>query len=422
MVCILATLLLASAGDSIQGTLLDGIAAVVGGELILRSDVEGLVSYELERMGSTPDDSTVRRVREEALRQLIDDRLLVNYAREETLTASADELEQALQERIQQIRARFPTESAFMAQLEAEGLTMARFRELQRRVVEEQVLKGKLQERLRTRWRVQVTDAEVRRFCEERADEIPDMPPRVQLREILLRPGPPVRVRAVEDSLLQSLRARLAAGERFEDLAREYSQDATARAGGDLGYFPRGSMVPEFERAVEALEPGEVSDVVETRFGLHLIQLLERDAKGFRARHLIRVLPKGDAEAAERLVAEIRERLATSSFEELARAYSSDPTTRDRGGLVGIVVPSTLGSEALRALLDTLPEQTLSPPLVDAQGWHLYWIDRRYPAGKPPCEEIAAGIRDHLAAERLEAHLEEFLEELRSQTYIEVFE
>lgn len=424
IVMVALALLAASAQDSVLGTRVEGIAAVVGGELILRSDVEGLVAFELQQKGVTaPDDGTLRRMREETLKQLIDDRLLLNYARQETITASTEEIETSLQERIQQIRSRFPSESTFMAQLEAEGLDMARFRELQRRAVEEQLIKGKLQERFRSQWRIQVTEADVRRFCEERADEIPDTPDRVELRHILLRPGPPPHVRAAQDSLLQSLRARVASGESFADLARQYSEDASASLGGDLGYFTKGSMVVEFERALERLQPGEVSDVVETRFGLHLIQLTDRDDRGFRARHIIRLIPQ-DAQVAvvDRLAAEIAALSETTPFEDLVAAYSADEDTKGKGGGLGIVAPSTLQPGPLRALLDTLPEHRLSAPLSDKSGIHLYWIERRLAGGKPSCDEIASGIRDLLYSEKFENRLDSFLEELRAETYIEVFE
>ena len=424
MVLILALALAAAPQDSILGSRVDGIAAVVGGELILQSDVDGLVSYELQQRKTTsPADTTIAHLQDEMLRQLIDDRLLLNYARQETISVTSEEIETSLQERIQQIRSRFPSESSFMAQLESEDLDMARFRDLQRRVVEEQLLKQKLQEQLRSTWRIQVTEAEMRRFCDERADEIPDSPERVELQHILLKPGPPPAVRASQDSLLSNLRARVEAGESFEDLARQYSADASASLGGDLGYFQKDSMVPEFERALEMLRPGEVSGVVETRFGLHLIQLVERDDRGFRARHIIRLLPQvADEGALDPLLREILSKSESMSFDELAAAYSADENTKANGGRLGAVIPATLEAGLLQALLDTLPEQTLSAPVADQDGVHIYRIERRLPAGKPPCDEIASGIRDLLMAEKLEAKLTELITELRAETYIEIFE
>ncbi|MBN1425373.1 peptidylprolyl isomerase [Candidatus Fermentibacteria bacterium] len=424
MIAILALCLLgATAQDSLPGQRVEGIAAVVGGEIILRSDVDGLVDWELQqRRVASPDDSTLLAVRAEVLQQLIDDRLLLNYARQETVTATAEETETSLQERIEAIRARFPSESSFLAQLEAEGLDMAKFRELQRRVIEEQLIKGKLQEKLRAQWRIQVTESEVKRFCEERADEIPETPARVQLHHILLKAGPPSELLAAQDSLLQSLRARALAGESFEDLARQYSEDASAALGGDLGFFSRGTMVSEFEAALETLQPGQVSEVVETRFGLHLVQLVAREGDRFRARHIIRVLPQSDDSASlDPLIKEITGQSDTASFGELASRYSTDTATKDKEGLLGVVAPSTLEAQPLVALLDTLPEKTISSPLSDQEGVHLYWIESRLPAGKPSCDEIAPGIRDLLLSEKLEARLQEFLAGLRAETYIEVF-
>ena len=406
------------------GTKVEGIAAVVGGEIILLSQVNDLLEYELDRRGETnPSDSLVTALRSEVLDQLIDDRLLVDYARRNETDIDDEQIDTALQERIDQIKSRFPSESSFIAQLEAEGLTMSRFRTLQRKAVEEQLLKQRLQESLRDSWRLQVTDSDIEEFCQKRADEIPDRPERVALHHILLELGPPPDVVARAESLLESVRQRIVGGEPFSALAREYSQDGSATLGGDLGTFEKGSMVPEFESALKKLEPGEISGVVKTRFGLHIIQLLEKSQNKFRARHIIRLLPQiRDPAVIAPLIQTIKAKADTMSLSDLAREYSQDSKTKDTGGFLEIVAPSSMEPGPLEAFLDTTPIQTLSEPIVEEDGVHLYWITERIPEGKPPCDEIAPGIRDLLFMEKFEAKLNEFLAELKDETYVEVYQ
>lgn len=406
------------------GKRVEGIAAVVGGEIILHSQVNDLLEYELERRAETGlSDSLRAALRSELLAQLIDDRLLIDYARQNEIEIDDEEIDTALQERIDQIKSRFPSESSFIAQLEAEGLTMSRFRTLQRKAVEEQLLKYRLQEFFRDSWRIQVTDSDMQDFCENRADEIPSNPERVELHHILLELGPPPIAVAQAESLLLSIRERFTDGESFPELAREYSEDGSATLGGDLGTFEKGSMVPEFEQALEELEPGEISGVVSTRFGLHLIQLLDKSDSEFHARHIIRLLPQtNDPAAVAPIIETISSRADTVSLSELAGEYSQDDETKGKGGFVDIVAPSALEPGPLEAFVDTTTEQVLSEPIVEADGVHLYWIAKRIPEGKPPCDEIAPGIRDLLFMEKFEAKLNDLLAVLKEETYIEIQE
>lgn len=124
-----------------------------------------------------------------------------------------------------------------------------------------------------------IGDAELQAIYEES-----DPPLRMRARHILL-PWPQGATQADREAVrsgVDALRARILNGESFESLARQYSADpGTAQLGGDLGYFARGDMLPEFEEAVLSMQPGQVSDPVETQFGLHLIRLEERRAQGF---------------------------------------------------------------------------------------------------------------------------------------------
>ena len=403
-------------------TRVEGIIAVVGNELILLSELNDLLAYELSNLGvESPPDSLVRELRKSLLDQLIDDRLLLNYAKRRDITVEEEEIETELQNRLDMIRSRFSSESAFIAQLEAEGLSMSRFRSLQRKAVEDQMLKLRLQETLRDEWRVQVTDSEVKKFCAERSDEIPENPERVRTYHILLQLGPNPVSKAREDSLLQYLKKRLDEGAAFSTLAREYSQDGSASLGGDLGRFNRGSMVPEFEAVLDTMEPGDISGIVETRFGLHLIQLIDKDDVSFQARHIIRLLEmQSDEDALLEIANEIRQRARSESLSVLAREYSADIDTKSQGGLIGIIPVSGIKNDIVKSVLDTISVNTLSEPIKQKDGIHLYWITERLPAGKPECNEIADGIRDLLFREKLDAKIRELLDGLREETYIDI--
>ena len=141
----------------------------------------------------------------------------------------------------------------------------------------------------------------------------------------------------VREQLLD-MRERIINGTRFDLLARMYSIDATAMRGGDLGWMPLQAWVQPFADAVEKLQPGQISEVVETEFGFHIIELLEKKGDKYHARHIVlRPVYTPDELAADgrfldSLAQQIRDGKIT--FEEAALQYSDDKYSRQNGGVV----------------------------------------------------------------------------------------
>jgi hypothetical protein len=162
-------------------------------------------------------------------------------------------------------------------------------------------------------------------------------------------------------------------GEDFADLAREFSDDpGSARSGGDLGFASRGTMVPEFEATAMRMKPGEISKPVETDFGYHLIQLIERRGNEFHARHIL-IRPdftEVDFEEAENLLDSLRTLILEDSvvFEKVAKEYSDDDPTSGNGGfLIDASGSSKVSVEELDPVvfftIDTMEVGDISPPI-----------------------------------------------------------
>jgi peptidyl-prolyl cis-trans isomerase C len=199
---------------------------------------------------------------------LIGQELLWQAAREAQLLASDAEVDAALA----QTRGRFDSETEFEIELQESGYTPETYREDTRRRlsaqkwIEARVASG-----------IAVDDAAVSRFYNDNRERFAG-PPQVRARHILLK----LDADAGEEDLeaarerLAEIRQQAENGEDFASLAQTHSEDGSAARGGDLGFFGPGMMVPPFEQAAFALAAGEISDIVQTRFGLHLIQLVER--------------------------------------------------------------------------------------------------------------------------------------------------
>ncbi|MBI3998313.1 MAG: peptidylprolyl isomerase, partial [Armatimonadetes bacterium] len=241
------------------------VAARVNGEAIYWSEVDVEILRAARQFGIDPAGEEFKKQRAEITKAVLDQiialRLIRQEARKRGLVASDKDVD----EQLAAIRKQFPNEEAFNSALARSGLTLPQVRELirdqltQRRVADA-VAQGT------------VTDEEVRKQFDGNRKQY-DRPAQIKVSHILFRIGGKADepVAAAKARIVQ---AKLADGAKFEDLAREYSDDkASAEQGGDLGLVPKGKLVKEFEDAAWALKPGQTSGPVRTEYGLHIIRV-----------------------------------------------------------------------------------------------------------------------------------------------------
>lgn len=250
--------------------------ATVNGAVITRHDFERNWKYFMSRSGipeSHEDKSgQVDEFRVQVLDRLIDEELLYQAAQAEKLVAG----DAAVQAELDKARGQFPTPEAFAEALAKNGLDEAGLRALFTRnlsiqgYVEGHLAKG-----------ISVTDAEVHDFYAANTATFA-IPEEVRARHILVAATDEdnATVRAEKRAKAEALLAQLRGGADFAELAKKSSECPSAPEGGDLGFFGRGDMAPQFEEAAFALKPGELSAVVETQFGFHVIRVEERREAG----------------------------------------------------------------------------------------------------------------------------------------------
>lgn len=227
-----------------------GVVAEVNGVAVPMSDFQRQLTdartYLLSEGLIDPDteegQARLEALRDQVLGQLIDQALIIQAAEQMGLSVSDDELEES----IANIKAALPSEDAFAESLAANNLTEEEFRSLQR----QQLLSWKVMDKITA--------------------DVPDEAEQVHARHIL--------VETEEDA--KSILEQLESGADFAELAREHSTDETTKEnGGDLGFFPRGVVLAEFEEAAFALAVGERSGVVQTPYGYHIIEVLARETR-----------------------------------------------------------------------------------------------------------------------------------------------
>jgi peptidyl-prolyl cis-trans isomerase C len=248
-----------------------GKVAVVNGSVINRADFDREMSRALQRFsskGKPLSDSQVSEIKKEVLENLINGELLYQESQKKGITVD----EVAVNEQLRKLKERFPSEAEFKSALSKANLSED--------VLKSQFKRGMAIQRFIDKQFVQkitVSDKESKAYYDSRPDLF-KQPEQVHASHILIKvdPGADESQRAEARKKMEKIQGKVQKGEDFAALAKEFSEGPSSAKGGDLGYFRRGQMVKPFEEKAFALRPGEVSDIVETRFGYHLIKVMDK--------------------------------------------------------------------------------------------------------------------------------------------------
>jgi peptidyl-prolyl cis-trans isomerase SurA len=263
-----------------QDTLiLDKIIGKVGGEVIFYSDLENQLVSLRERKQPTGKVETCT-----ILESLLAQSMLVHYAKIDSIEVTEDEVNGEIDQRMDQILAYMNNDRKLFQ--DVYGQTVSEMRDQVREDMQRKLLGDRMQAKIMAN--VDVTPSEVVDFFHSiPQDSLPYFNAEVELAEIVMHPevNTEERLKALEK--ITKILAQVREGEDFAALARKYSDDGSAKDGGDLDWTTRGSFVPEFEAAAFQLEKGQISEVVESEYGFHIIQLLDRRGNSIHTRHIL---------------------------------------------------------------------------------------------------------------------------------------
>lgn len=272
--------------------LVDRVVAVVGDSVVLLSQLVEEMQVVAQQPGvQVPEEpEALRAFMGDILETLVNVQLIIQEAaRDSSLIPDAVAVTVQVTQTMDDVRSRFPTPEAFQEALLSTGLTMNEYREnLRARIEREQIQRLYLQTRLPSVPAQAVTEEEMLEFFEAQRGALQQRPELLNLRQVLIPVAASDSSWAAAEREADSLKVLVDEGADFAELARENSDDVgSAQSGGDLDWFRRGVMVPEFEDAAFSLRDGQVSDPVRTDFGFHIIKV-ERSRPGeVRARHIL---------------------------------------------------------------------------------------------------------------------------------------
>lgn len=309
----------------------DQIVARVGDEIILQSDIEAAYFQWLAE-GNFSSPQAKCNILEDQLIQ----KLLINQAHIDSIDVSDDEVEMQVDSRVNMFIQQLGGETELETYL---NKSIFDIKEDLKKVLKNQLIASKMQESITAD--VSITPSEVAEYYNSLSiDSLPLVDVTYEIRQIAVYPKLTEEETQITIEKLENIREKIVSGERrFESMARMYSEDpGSAEKGGELGFFARAELDPTFAATAFTLKEGEVSEVIKSQFGYHIIQMIERRGERVNARHIL-LKPYIPAEAKQRTinhVDSIRNMLVQDSisFDIIASKFSEDEDTKNNGGLV----------------------------------------------------------------------------------------
>jgi len=400
---------------------LDKIVAVVDSEIIMKSELDLRVSIESAKSNIPSDDPVLRK---NVLDGMITEKFLYAQAELDSIVVSDEEIKQMLDNQmnyfIQQYGSKERVEETY-------GMSIERIKREFRDDTKKNLMAQRVQqEKFGT---IEVTRREVVDFYETYKDSLGLIPEKITLSHIFINPKKSSDIKEKAKKLATSLLDSLKNGADFALLATEYSDDPGSKSqGGDLGTVQRGVFYPEFEAAAFKLEENEISDVVESPVGFHIIQLLERKGNQIHTRHILIMVKsddKSDLSSIEMLT-DIKDsiRRGLNTFEYYAKLYSDDKETAKFGGSLGVLEIGQLDKDLLQTVY-SMNEGDISPPKklnVDPQnyGYHIVKLIKRTPEHVANINEDFNDIKRLAEYRKQERMFREWIEELKSHIYWEI--
>ncbi|MBC7449592.1 MAG: peptidylprolyl isomerase [Hymenobacteraceae bacterium] len=309
---------------------LDGIIVKVDNRIVLKSDLEGLIAQAVAN-GQPANEQLRCRM----LQNIVVQKLLLARADADSVVVDDKQVQGELDRRMAYFAGQLGSEQKLE---EYYNKTIKQLKDELRTQVRDQLVAQKMQEQITGK--VEVTPRDVRKYYNQiPKDSLPYYSTEVEVGQIvkLAAPGAAQKQNAI--AKLRELKTRIQAGEDFGTLAKQFSEDpGSASTNGELGFFKKKELTPEYEAASIRLEPGQMSDIVESPFGFHLIQLIERRGDTYNTRHILLKASSSEGDLAEtaKQLAAIRRRITHDSltFAKAAKDFSDDRETKTSGGLL----------------------------------------------------------------------------------------
>ncbi len=400
---------------------LSSIAAIVGREVITTAELDEQLQFLiLSGFIQAEESLSIDSLKLDLLHELINKRILIEYAQKESIEVMPDEIEEMLENTIADIKSRFPDEEFFLMKLQEEGLSLEMFKENYRKQITESLLLQKLMQKAFGS-EMFVTQKEIEDFYTTNRDSFAE-PAKIEFSHILIIPRPSHTEEKRVQSKINEVLLRLEFNEDFGKLARKYSAGEFRNKGGDLGFVRKEDLSPEIADAAFSLSVNELT-LARALDGFHLLKCVgKKDSLCHLKRIFFKVrITSLDTLRAQKRASEIKKRADNGEdFSKLVKKYSDDVETNTIDGDLGEVYIDQLQPLFRDAVID-LDVGEISEPVKTEFGFHIFRINSKPEPEIPELEEIKNIVKEFIIQKRTREKTEELLERILPDFYVKNF-
>ena len=437
IVSLILTPFLSQAQNQSSDKKLDQIVAAVNDHIILKSDVDQEVQQYMMQLQRQQNQqiSFSEEIWYTVLENIIDRHVMLDQAKRDSIVVSDERVDQQINQQINSYVEQVGSEQALEKEM---GQSIVQIRADLRDNYREQMVVQQFQQQKRSN--VSITRPEVEAYFNKiPQDSLPMIPERVAVSQIVSVPPPLQNARSEARELAEQLRDSVLNHDKtIEEMARKYSDGPSASSDGSLPMMSMDDFVAEYSAAASALEPGDISQVVETSFGFHVIRLNKRQGDQIDTNHiLIEVDDQSyDDEAAKEELRQIRDSVLTNediTFAQMARRHSDDPNTAPQGGRVlnpqtgeRLIALEQLDPALYRIVLLLDEVGDISEPKSFTMGeennsqraFRIVRLDQRIKEHRANLKQDYIRIKQAALQEKQAKHMSKLLSNLREKMYV----
>jgi len=405
-----------------QPVVIDKVIAIVDNEIILQSELEFQISIFASQRGMDPKSPELKT---QILNSMIDEKLVYAQSELDSIVITDAEISQRIDYQVKVLQQQYGS----IANIEEMyGMSIEKIK----RELREDVRKNLMVQRLREKnfAPIEASRREVEEFYYTYKDSLGMIPEKLHIFHIFRNPKTTDRLKKQYQDFAQAIRDSIVnQGASFEDMATKYSEDPGSKAfGGDLGFVKKGVFYPQFEAAAYALEVGEISNIIETPVGYHIIELLEKRGESIHTRHILIKFKTDEGADLETItfLTEIRDSVIKeiNTFQYYAKKYSEDKETAPFNGDLGTFYINQLDKNLLEIVSKMKQGEISFPKRIDygqgVYGYHIVYLQSRVPQHPPSLEEDYAELKRLADEYKKQKQYDAWVASLRDKIYWEV--
>ncbi len=405
---------------SVERQYIDGVAAIVEERIVLKSDLAQMVNMAIIQNNINPqtNPNAFLKLQKDILNSMINQKILLEMAAVDSIQVEEKEVNQAINQQVDLLISQAGGKGKAE---EVIGQSISDFKREFWYDMEDRLISEKYQQQLLSS--ISISRKEVNGFYKNYKDSIPSIPMKTKLRHILISIEASNNSKEASFNNLNNLKEKIESGQNFTEIAKENSQDPGSKSnGGSLGWVTRGSLVKNFETAAFSAKVNTLVGPIESEFGFHLIETLEKKGDKILVRHILDIpeITLKDKEKAYNLALTLsKDSIKTiEDFRLFVDKYSYDKKTKKIGGDLGWITPDNFNVPEIGEAIKYIDMNKCSPPINSTLGFHLLWIESVKKGGKPNVNDHWPELEEMALNKKKMDWYETWIEDVKRKFYI----